>query len=123
MLKRNRQILGQHAEDVACDYLQKQGLTLLARNFRCRCGEIDLIMRHNSALVFIEVRLRNHSSYVSGADSVDGHKQGKIIRAAEYYLQQTHTSHYQHCRFDVLDLRQQSGIFKTNWVQNAFTIE
>lgn len=113
------QLLGKKAEQFAANYLKQKGLKLIERNFRCRHGEIDLIMHEQQQLVFIEVRLRNHEKYVSGAESIDYYKQQRLIHTAQYYLKIKQNSG-QICRFDVLDLHQQSGIFKTRWIQNAF---
>lgn len=112
---------GKLAEDFACQYLKKQGLSLLERNYRCRFGEIDLIMRNGEKLVFVEVRLRNHRHKLTGVQSIDYHKQQKLIKTAEIYLQQHNP--YHSCQFDVMDLHQSDDTFKVSWVQNAFNNE
>ena len=63
-----RQPRGQAAEDLACNYLCGQGLQLLERNYRCKSGEIDLIMQDRACLVFVEVRYRQHPLYCSGRE-------------------------------------------------------
>jgi len=112
----SKQKAGDKAEEQARRYLEKQGMKLLVSNYRCNCGEIDLIMQHNQTLVFIEVRCRANSRFGSAAESVDRRKQSKIIKAAQFYLQQ----HRQEvvCRFDVVALT--SGTL--NWIADAFTL-
>lgn len=108
---------GQQAENRALDYLEKQGLTLIERNFHSRRGEIDLIMEDNNSLVFIEVRYRKSTKYGSALESVNAQKQARIIHTAEYYLQQK-PSHYLAYRFDVIGLSPDN----INWVKDAFQL-
>ncbi|MCB1770374.1 MAG: YraN family protein, partial [Candidatus Competibacteraceae bacterium] len=81
---------GAVAEDLALGYLQEQGLALVTRNFRCRTGELDLIMRDGEYLVFVEVRSRRYARYGTPAESVTRTKQQKLLRAAAFYLQRQH---------------------------------
>lgn len=110
---------GAQAEHMAEQFLIRQGLTLLTRNYRCRQGELDLIMEQDATLVFVEVRLRSHRAFGSGAESVTASKQKKLWHAAEHFLQ----SHPQHrarpARFDVVwfdDLEAEP-----QWLANAFS--
>ncbi len=112
----SKQKAGDKAETQARRYLEKQGMKLLTSNYRCNCGEIDLIMQHNQVLVFIEVRCRADSRFGSAAETVDHRKQRKIIKAAQFYLQQHR--HEVACRFDVVALT--SG--KLSWIPDAFTL-
>ena len=112
----SKQKAGDKAEKQARRYLEKQGLKLLVSNYRCKCGEIDLIMQHDQILVFIEVRCRANSRFGSAAETVDSRKQHKIINAAQYYLQQ-HRREVA-CRFDVVALT--SGTL--SWIPDAFTL-
>ena len=122
MSKTAKQQTGQTAEDLACDYLQQQGLQLLERNYRCRQGEIDLIMRHDAYLVFIEVRYRRNANFCSGAESVDRRKQQKLINTATHYLQQ-HSQLAQHpSRFDVISMSRQKNTPAIDWIQDAFQV-
>ena len=107
---------GQWAEDLAAQRLATDGLQPVQRNYRCRWGEIDLIMRDQQTLVFVEVRFRSRGDYGSGADSVDTRKQQKLIATAEHYLQ-TH-SKLQHvpCRFDVISVSPK----EVRWIKDAF---
>jgi len=79
---------GNRAEATACDYLQRQGLKLVERNYLCKRGEIDLIMRDGQDTVFVEVRYRRSDRFGSSAESVDWRKQAKLLATAEHYLQQ-----------------------------------
>ncbi len=106
---------GQVAENEACSFLQKQGLTLIEKNYRCRTGEIDLIMQDKEALVFVEVRYRANNDYGSALDSVDQHKIQKLISAATHYVSK-HQSDLP-MRFDVVGF---DASLKPNWVTNAF---
>lgn len=91
---------GRQAEDRALAYLQQQGLHLLVRNYRCRLGEIDLIMRDATLLVFVEVRQRTHLRYGGAAASVNSVKQQRLWRTAEHYL--LRFAHPPVCRFDLV---------------------
>jgi putative endonuclease len=107
---------GNAAEQLAATFLQQKGLTLLEKNFRCKHGEIDLIMRDGKTLVFVEVRLRSNPNFGSAATSIDQSKQGKLTRTAEYYLQIHGDSA---CRFDAV-LMQSIDINAVEWIKNAF---
>jgi len=111
---------GQHAEDAACAYLLARGLRLIARNFRCRRGEIDLVMQDTDNLVFVEVRYRRQSRYGSGLESVDRRKQERIVRCAMHFLQQHPQAARSAARFDVVALAPTPGGLQIDWVRNAF---
>ncbi len=108
-----RQIAGDAAEDGALDYLRKQGLMLVERNFRCRGGEIDLILQDGNVLVFVEVRKRADRRYGGAAASVTGRKQGRLVIAAQTFLQRYRTPPA--CRFDVVAMDGDT----LNWLKNA----
>lgn len=112
---------GAAAEDIAQSHLEEQGLTFVERNFRCRMGEIDIIMRDSkNVLVFVEVRLRNREDHVSGAESITRSKLQRLARTAEMYLHMhpEESEVDQECRFDVISIG--SSI---EWIKNAFTLE
>lgn len=115
--------LGAGAEESACNYLLGRGLRLIARNYRCRYGEIDLIMGDDSAdsstLVFVEVRMRSRTDFGSGAESVDARKQGRILRSAEHYLKR-HGSLLARCRFDVVSIHRVGKEHRIDWIRKAF---
>ena len=109
---------GEQAEALALRYLQSKGLKLIAQNYRCRYGEIDLIMRDGKTTVFTEVRLRKSNAFGGALASVDGNKQRRILTAARHYLSEQRG--VPPCRCDVLlmsDISEQS----IEWIQNAFT--
>lgn len=107
--------LGDSAEDLACAYLQAQGLHLLMRNYQLRSGEIDLVFRDNTHLVFVEVRYRKSQQFGGALYSIDYRKQQKIIHTAQHYLQRYRVE--LPCRFDVIAI---SGKDDIQWLQNAF---
>lgn len=108
--------LGVAAEQRALAFVKCQGLTLLESNYRCRYGEIDIICRDQSVLVFIEVRFRANLQFGGAAASVTARKQYKILRAAQNYLMQ-HGN--QACRFDVIAFDGDAD-YPTEWIKNAF---
>lgn len=108
---------GAMAEQLAAEFLQRQGLQLLARNYRCRFGEIDLVMQDGATLVFVEVRQRRRTDFGGAAASIDVHKQRKLQLAAEHYL--APLRHLPPCRFDAV-LLQNSGD-RVEWLKNAFS--
>lgn len=108
---------GKAAEQIACRYLEARGLALRERNYRCRGGEIDLIMQTGNQLVFVEVRYRRHSRYGSPAESVTATKQARVISAARHYLQRLPVE--LDCRFDVVAISGSRGE-QIDWIPDAF---
>lgn len=108
---------GADAEDRALAHLQGQRLKLVARNFRARGGELDLVMREGETLVIIEVRKRSHAGYGSGAESVDARKQQRIVLATQQFLLKHAEFAQAAVRFDVVALDAQDRI---EWLQAAF---
>jgi putative endonuclease len=111
---------GAQAEQFAETYLHKQGLISFAKNYRCKLGEIDLIMQHGKTLVFIEVRLRTNRNFLSAAESVTLAKQKKIIRTAQHFLQERHLFDKYECRFDVIAFNN-SQANNIEWIRDAFS--
>ena len=114
---------GQDAELACCRYLQQQGLTLLAKNYHGRRGELDLVMRENNTVVFVEVRYRKSNAYGGALESITASKQQKLRITAEQYLQQETGLRYG--RFDVVamsDKVQNNGAtsYTFEWIKNAF---
>ena len=109
----NSQRIGDAAEERALQFLKTQGLTLLQRNFRCRGGEIDLIMQEHQTLVFVEVRQRSSGSHGGALASVTPQKQKRLLLAAQIYLQRFQSAPA--CRFDVVAYDGQ----QRQWVKNA----
>jgi putative endonuclease len=108
---------GAWAEGLAQEALFADGLQLVAKNFRCKVGEIDLIMWDGPVLVFVEVRYRQRSGFGGAADSVNRAKQLRIRRAALWWLQRNHKHALPPCRFDVVALDGENPC----WIKNAFT--
>lgn len=107
------QISGQAGEDAALAYLQQQGLVAVERNFRCKTGEIDLIMQEGATLVFVEVRQRADCRHGGAAASVTPAKQARLLRAAQVFLQRYRA--LPACRFDVIAI---DGA-QLAWLKNA----
>lgn len=107
---------GALAEALAADYLQARGLRLLQRNYRCRLGEIDLILADGAVLVFVEVRLRRNADYGGAAASVTAAKRQRILRTARHYLSGRPEPV---CRFDVVLLDALSAD-RIEWIRDAF---
>jgi len=117
----NTQLIGQDAETLACDYLLKNGLNLITRNYRCKTGEIDLIMRDKDALVFVEVRFRRNQNFGSSSETVNYFKQQKLLRTAQFYLLQHRLTDKVPCRFDVIAITQATAQPAIEWIKSAFT--
>ena len=116
-MKMNENNAGLEAERLAATFLMNQGLKLVAKNYHCRFGEIDLVMRDASTLVFIEVRLRSNKTFGSAAASITPQKQQKLMLTAQHYLQQSNDKSA--CRFDII-LMEKTDINAIDWLKNAF---
>ena len=115
-----RKQLGNNSEAIARQYLEKQGYTLVQQNFRCRSGEIDLIMRQDKQLVFVEVRSRSSQRYGTPAETVTASKQEKLRRTAAYFLYRNPQLAQCYCRFDVVSIVWQNGTPQVAWIADAF---
>jgi len=113
---------GEQAEQLACDYLQQQSLSLICKNYHCKRGEIDLIMQDSDSLVFIEVRYRKSAHFGSALESVNRQKQQKIIITAEHYLSQCSHSFLSY-RFDVVAITPDNEQPTIEWIKDAFQLE
>lgn len=116
---------GRRGEDAALQWLLARGLRLRERNFRCRRGEIDLVMQDRDCIVFVEVRFRRGGRYGSPAETVDGRKRRRLLIAAQYYLQARPDARDAPARFDVVALRPGTpempvGELQVEWIRNAF---
>ena len=114
----NAHTIGTGAEDSALRFLERKGLQLLTRNYRCRRGEIDLVMQEGNFLVFVEVRYRKHDRYGSPAESVTTRKQQRILNAAAHYLQVAAGTNPNPCRFDVVAISAEGE--NIDWIRDAF---
>ncbi|MGB5833799.1 MAG: YraN family protein [Thiohalocapsa sp.] len=106
---------GEAKEGVARLFLETHGLRHVAHNVHCRHGEIDLVMRDDQTLVFVEVRYRRNERFGGALASVDRRKQRRLIATAGYYLQRHPTN--LPCRFDVVAIGSGDQV---EWIQNAF---
>jgi putative endonuclease len=107
---------GTRAEELCAELMQKAGLRILARNWRCRLGEIDLVAEEGATLVFAEVRLRHDTAFGGAAESITAAKRARLLAAARLYL--TGRGGVE-CRFDVL-LLDQLAPARIRWIRNAF---
>jgi len=115
------QSIGARAEQLALRHLQQQNLRCLQCNFRCRGGEIDLIMLDEECLVFVEVRFRAHNRFTTAALSIGVAKQRKIIRAASYFVGCRQRYANALIRFDVVGIDSaKPGQFTIQWIKDAF---
>ena len=114
---------GRDAELACCKYLQQQGLKLLAKNYHGRRGELDLVMRDNNTVVFVEVRFRKNDAYGGALESITSSKQEKLRITAEQYLQRE--TELKNGRFDVVAMSEKvqnngSMFYSFEWIKNAF---
>ncbi|MCB1692923.1 MAG: YraN family protein [Pseudomonadales bacterium] len=109
---------GSLAEDQALGFLEARGMKLITRNFRCKMGEIDLIMQHENTIVFVEVRLRQSAGYHTGAESITSRKISRLARTAEYYLLGYGPEADHECRFDVVSIGN-----SIDWIPDAFNLD
>lgn len=115
--KASHLLRGEKAEDQAHRFLLAQGLKPVRRNFRCKQGELDLIMMDGSTLVIVEVRFRQSNRFGGAAESVTSVKQSRIIAATHTYL--STINQYGPIRFDVIAMSGSGGI---EWIKNAFSV-
>jgi putative endonuclease len=123
MSARNTGILWENA---ALAHLRRAGLEPLTRNFNCRFGEIDLVMRDkggHGSIVFVEVRYRNDEARGDGTASVGAGKRAKLVRAAALYLQSHPVLAREPCRFDVIGCSGTPEQPQFDWTRNAFDAE
>ena len=108
----NKRERGRQGEDDALAYLLLQGLVLLERNYLCKGGELDLIMRDGAAIVFVEVRQRSGAAYGGALASITPAKQRRMVLAAQTWLQRQKS--LPPCRFDALAI---DGV-RISWLKN-----
>ena len=99
-----RRALGDRGEQEAADFLSRCGMRILERKFRCRGGEVDLIARDGTDLVFVEVKTRTSGQFGEGSEAVTASKRRRILRAASLYLSARDSLSHP-CRFDVVSVR------------------
>jgi len=116
-------VRGTRGEQLAKQYLQKQGLKYIASNWSCKVGEVDIIMHDpaDDTRVFVEVRLRAPTQFGQGFETVARQKQTKLIRAAQYY--QLKEDYWGHLRFDVISIIDvPNSSPEIEYIKDAFTL-
>ena len=118
----SKQLAGDAFETLACQYLEQQGLTLIARQLACPRGEIDLVLRHGNTLVLVEVRARLHASHGGAAASITLGKQRKLLCAAKWHLPMLSKLFFDDatppCRIDVVTFDRGH----LQWIQDAIRL-
>jgi putative endonuclease len=122
---RERKALGLLGEELALAHLLGHGLKLFTRNYRCKMGEIDLVMLDGQTLVLVEVRYRASSDYGGAAASVTWEKQQRLVRATEHLLMKRAELKHYPARFDVIAITagaDDAELPKIDWIKSAFTL-
>jgi putative endonuclease len=119
-----KQKLGRHGEGIAAAYLQQEGYLILARNWRCPRGELDIVAREGETLAFVEVRTRRGERFGNPEESVTPAKQAKLLELAQTYLQETGLTD-QNWRIDVvaIEIDQRGSLKRLNLIRNAVWIQ
>ncbi len=121
--KQNSTQKGNEAEKLALQYLKKQGLKYVSVQFQSKMGEIDLIMRQNNEIVFVEVRSLRISTFYEPFESINSAKQRKLILTAQCYLNSHSWTADFTARFDVVSIIGDQLNPKITWIPNAFGVE
>ena len=116
-----RQDLGKLGEDLACAELSRRGYAILARRYRTKYGEIDIVARDGPTLVIVEVKTRDGRAFGGGAAAVTGGKQHRLFRMGTEYVLRTNAAG-QPCRFDVVDVNVEGGVPRIEVYRNAFDV-
>ena len=115
-----KRALGDRFESSVCKHLSQRGLKLLARNYQCKLGELDIVMLDHGTIVFIEVKYRRSHHFGFSAEQVTPGKQQKLVKAAKTFL----AEHVQYqslpARFDVVGVSGEPGRPEINWIKGAF---
>lgn len=114
-------VLGNAGEDCAANYLERRGYRIIARNYRIRSAEIDIIAERDNVVAFVEVKTRSDVRHGLPVEAVNFRKQKKIIEAANVFLQQEEFCECA-CRFDVVEVYSNGSNFAVNHIENAFEI-
>ena len=114
-------ILGQIGEDLAAKFLEDHGYKIVARNYKIRSAEIDIVVEKDMTIIFVEVKTRSNVRHGLPAEAVDIRKQKRIIEAASVFLQDEKYFDYS-CRFDVIEVYSTGENFKIRHIENAFEV-
>jgi putative endonuclease len=118
-MSRRRVLLGKTGEDLACAELQRRGYAIVARRYRCRGGELDIIARRAGTLVFVEVKAREGREFGAAAEAVTPVKQRRMAHLARDYVMRHHLAECS-CRFDVVSIHFDMGRPVIEVFENAF---
>jgi putative endonuclease len=113
--------LGKQGEEVAVNFLKKQGYKILEKNFRCKCGEIDIIALQKKTVVFVEVKTRSSLEFGSPQASVTSKKRIQLTKVAFFYLQKNRLFD-RDARFDVVAIEMVAGNNRIELIKNAFEL-
>lgn len=116
----NRAQLARVGEERAAQYLQAHGYTILARNWRKREGELDIVAQDGDALVFVEVKTRRTLTYGVAEESIDERKQAQLTRLALRFLDENPQIQFRECRFDVVVVDMTTLPMRFRLYRNAF---
>jgi putative endonuclease len=120
-VSRLKQLLGKGGERLAERYLQKKGYKIIERNYRCRRGEVDLIVLDRKVIVFVEVKTRSDHRFGTPLEAVENRKQQKMIQAAQFFLNEKGL-HNREARFDVVGISWLGQEPAVEHVENAFEL-
>ncbi len=118
-----KRCLGVAGEKEAERFLKKKGYRIIARNYRTRHGEIDLIALDGDTLVFVEVKTRGSDNFGLPQEAVDRRKRAHITKVSKYFLAENHGFKDHNVRFDVVGLTVEGGILRVEHISNAFEVE
>ena len=134
-IEQQKHLLGQWAEQTALLFLQSQQYQYVNKNYHSRFGEIDLIVKRDNELVFVEVKARSAGSYAEACEVISYSQQRKIIKTAQFFLQRYPNYYNFDCRFDVICFDFPQKLAKTvqpdfsklqydqQWIEHAFTLD
>lgn len=134
-MEQHKHLLGQWAEQTALLFLQSQQYQYVNKNYHSRFGEIDLIVKRDNELVFVEVKARSAGSYAEACEVISYSQQRKIIKTAQFFLQRYPNYYNFDCRFDVICFDFPQKLAKTvqpdfsklkydqQWIKHAFTLD
>lgn len=114
--------IGNAGETAVCRYLKRRGYIILARNYKSRFGEVDIIAQRKNVVTFVEVKTRKENSMVSGLDAVGFKKQQRVIMAAKDYILKKNVE--SQVRFDVAEVTDKNRFFfrfAVNYIENAYS--
>lgn len=122
-MKKYNKSIGFYGEDLSAKFLEKEGYSILEKNFNCSSGEIDIIAIKDEIISFIEVKSRFSNSFGNPKESVTCSKQGRIINVAKYYLHKKKLYNY-YIRFDVIEINFHidSSKYELNFLKDAFRV-